>query len=432
MLDEATHPGREAIEAEQLAKLRGLAGELLETNAFYAPRLRAANLTTVETLRDFRERMPFTTKSRIVADQQDHPPYGTNLTYPLERYTRLHQTSATTGTPLRWLDTPESWDWMLDHWRRVFEAAGVGAGDRVFFAFTFGPFLGFWLAFESAARMGCLCLPGGGLSSAARLRVMLDNTATVLCCTPTYAMRLAEVAAQERIDLSRGRVRVILLAGEPGGSVPAVRERIERAWPGARAYDHHGMTEVGPVSVPCPMRRDVLHVMESAYLPEVVDPAGGAPVAPVAPVAVGELVLTTLGRTGSPLLRYRTGDLVRTEPPGRCACGRCDLTLVGGILGRADDMVPVRGVNLYPSAVDQVLRAFDGVAEYRVEIRTERSMSEANVIVEAAPSVNDGTALAGRIEQALRDAFSLRIPVSVVAPGSLPRSEMKANRWVRV
>src|SRR5882757_61462 len=188
-MGEVTNPNREAIAAEQLEELRSVVPELFPANKFYCSKLNGAGITfDIAGLEDFSARFPFTTKSELVQDQSEHPPFGTNLTYPLERYTRFHQTSGTTGTPLRWLDTPESWDWMLDSWTEIYRAAGVTGADRVYFAFSFGPFIGFWMAFEAAARMGALCLPGGGMSSAARLRGILDNGATVLCCTPTYAM----------------------------------------------------------------------------------------------------------------------------------------------------------------------------------------------------------------------------------------------------
>ena len=188
-------PARPAIAASQLNQLRRLFTALLPANPFYTKKISQAGASaTVTGLHGFSEKFPFTTKQEIDEDQRAHPPYGTNLTFPLDRYTRFHQTSGTTGAPLRWLDTPESWNWMVESWTEVFCAAGATASDRVFFAFSFGPFIGFWLAFEAAQRIGCLCIPGGGLSSAARLRVMIDNGATILCCTPTYALRLAEVA----------------------------------------------------------------------------------------------------------------------------------------------------------------------------------------------------------------------------------------------
>lgn len=423
----SVHPDRAAIESAQLEQLRSLVAELIPANKFYTQKLQAAGVGfDVASLRDFSVRFPLTTKAELVADQQANPPYGTNLTYPLNRYTRFHQTSGTSGLPMRWLDTPESWDAMIESWSEVFIAAGVKAGDRVMFAFSFGPFLGFWLAFESAERLGCLCLPGGGLSSAARLRLMRDNKATVLCCTPTYALRLAEVAATERIDVASLGVKTLIVAGEPGGSIPATRAKLESLWPGARIFDHHGMTEVGPVTHECPARPGVLHVIESGYFAEVVDPGTGKP------APSGELILTTLTRTGSPLLRYRTGDLVKCDAGGaKCECGRSSLRLVGGILGRVDDMVIVRGVNVYPSAVEEILRRFADVAEYQVHVNKAAALCELRLEVEPADRCMDVATLQHTVRQALETAFNLRIPVETVAPGSLPRFEMKAKRWLR-
>lgn len=382
---------------KQAAELRALLAKILPTNRFWRRRLGRRPLPLAE--------IPFTTKAELAADQAAHPPFGTNLTYPVDRYTRMSQTSATTGLPLVWLDTPEDWAWMTANWMEVFRAAGVGRGDRVYFAFSFGPFIGFWLAFSAAERLGALCVPGGGLGSAERLAAMARVRATVVCCTPTYALRLAEVG--------RPRARLLLVAGEPGGSVPAVRARISRAWGGARVFDHHGMTEVGPVTYEVP---GGLRVMEKAHIAEIVDPATGAE---VGEGDVGELVLTPLGRVGMPLLRYRTGDLVRkTHRRGK-------LVLAGGILGRTDDMVIVRGVNVYPSALDEVVRRFRDVAEYRVKA----SPSALSVEVEPSAGCRDAARLAERLAGALRVAFSLRIPVWIVR--ALPRFEMKARRWVR-
>ncbi|MGA3205226.1 MAG: AMP-binding protein [Bryobacteraceae bacterium] len=379
--------------------LNNLLDKILPGNRFYARKIAA-----VDSLDDL-----FTRKQELIDDQAENPPYGTNLTFPLDRYTRFCQTSGTSGHPLHWLDTPESWSWMLGNWDRVYQAAGVTAKDHIFFAFSFGPFLGFWTGFEAATRMGALAIPGGGMRTAVRLRTILETRATVLCCTPTYAIRLAEAAGEESIDLDESSVRRIIVAGEPGGSIAATRAHIEQLWPGARVVDHHGMTETGPVSYGCPERPGVLHVIESSYIAEVID---------------GELILTNLGRIGSPLIRYRTGDLVRAVR-GQCVCGTSDVALEGGILGRTDDMVVVRGVNIYPSAVEEVLRC-EGITEYRVEIRTERALTQLHIQVEADAGVIH------RLEAALTNAFSLRIPVSSVPTGTLPRFEAKAKRWVRL
>jgi phenylacetate-CoA ligase len=409
-----------------LERINALLEAVLAGNEFYRRKLYAAGVRgTVSSVGEFTARAPFTVKSELVEDQAAHPPYGTNLTYPIERYSRFNQTSGTSGAPMRWLDTRDSWNWMLDCWTRVYQAAGVIPEDRIFFPFSFGPFLGFWVAFEAATRMGCLSIPGGGMRSAARLRTILDNGVTILCATPTYAVRLAEVAAEERIDLSGSKVRRIIVAGEPGGSIPATRSLIESLWPGARVVDHHGMTETGPVSYECPARRGVLHVIGSAYLPEVIDLKT---LRAVGPGESGELVLTNLGRTGSPLLRYRTGDLVRLGAYAGCACGSDELALEGGILGRTDDMVVVRGVNLYPSAVEGILRSAGGVGEFRVEIFTDRALPEMSIEIEPAGSEATDD-VADRVATALQNAFNLRVNVRCVTCGTLPRFEGKARRW---
>lgn len=418
----ANLPSRAAIEASQLAQLQKLLRTIIPANKFYG---RKVSATEVKSLDQFRASVPFTTKQELADDQREHLPFGTNFTFPFKLYTRCHQTSGTAGAPLYWFDDPESWRWMMGNWKRVFQAAGVTSGDRVLFAFSFGPFIGFWLAFEAAAELGCLCFPAGGLSSAARLRLMLDCGATVVCCTPTYALRLAEVAQQENISIANGKVRLLIVAGEAGGSVAATRAQLQQLWNGVRVFDHHGMTEVGPVTFECPARAGVLHVIEESHFAEIINPSTGAP---MSRGNAGELVLTPLGRLGSPVLRYRTGDLVKASAETVCACGRSDLALEGGILSRIDDMVIVRGVNIYPSAVDEIMRATGRVAEYRVYVDASRALAELRIEVEPSGGAEG---LREDLERSLNRAFSMRIPVECVAVGSLPRFELKARRWLR-
>jgi phenylacetate-CoA ligase len=416
---------RESLARLQGQRLRAMLADILPNNAFHAERFARANLKAadIQTPADL-SRLPFTTKTDLLADQAEHPPYGRVLTYPLQRYTRMHQTSGTSGRPLRWLDSVESWSWCLDCWRRIYDIIGVRPDDRLFFPFSFGPFLGFWSAFEEAGRRGLFILPGGGMSSAARLRHLLDHAVTVVLCTPTYAQRLAEVANEEGIDLVHSAVRALIVAGEPGGSIPAVRGRIEAAW-GARVYDHSGMTEAGPLMVECSGQRGGMHVLETECIVEVIDPNTGDR---VAAGDVGELVLTNLGRWGSPLLRYRTGDLVRIDP-APCPCGRIEQRLKDGILGRTDDMIHVRGNNLYPSALEALIRQVAEVAEYRVEVDSSGPLPSLNVEVEPVASAT-ADSVVDRVERAIRDGLLFRARVVAVAPGSLPRFEMKARRVI--
>jgi phenylacetate-CoA ligase len=411
-IDRAPSPASEAA-------LASLLEAVLVRNPFYRNKLRGHPLASDPA---HFSSLPFTLKSELVEDQALNPPFGSNLTFPRDRYTRLCHTSGTSGAPLYWLDTEESWSWMCGNWLHVFAAAGVAASDSIFFAFSFGPFLGFWTAFEAAAKLGALAIPGGGLTSVARLQKLIELEAAVLCCTPSYALRLALIARESGIDLARSRVSRIIVAGECGGSVGATRDRIEQLWNGARVVDHYGMTEAGPAGYSCPSRPGVLHILESSYIAEVVEPGTGSPVPSGAP---GELVLTPLGRIGSPVLRYKTGDLVKACPSGPCACGAADLALAGGILGRFDDMLVIKGVNIYPAAVERIL--FDrGVIEYRVHVSERQGMPELSIQVEGSDKD-----FGGGLEEHVHSALGIRVALSYVSPGALHSSDGKAKKWVR-
>lgn len=418
---------REEIrERVQLPRLRALVEAVIPANPFWAEKFAAAgcdrgDFDSLESL----QRLPLTTKDELVADQLGQPPYGTNLTFPLARYCRLHQTSGTTSTPLRWLDTPESWQRVAGCWEQIFAITGTTASDVIAFPFSFGPFLGFWAAFDAASRIGALCLPAGGLTSPARLQMIGDNRATVICCTPTYALRLAEVAEEEGVDLGNSAVRSIIVAGEPGGSVPALRAAIEKAW-GARVFDHWGMTEVGPLAVECPENPGGLHLLETECIAEILDPTSQQLVSPGSP---GELVITNLVRAGSPLFRYRTGDLVvaDTEP---CPCGRTFLRLKGGILGRIDDMVTIRGNNVFPSSIEGILREFSEIAEYRIDVETRRSMQQIKITIEPHRTARSSELL-DHVGRVIRDRLHFQAEIVEAQPGQLPRFELKARRFFR-
>ncbi|MDR7482604.1 MAG: AMP-binding protein [Armatimonadota bacterium] len=420
---------RGALRALQLERLRLLLAEVAAANRFYRHKWQAAGAGDVAGLRTLAElrRLPFTTKQELLADQEAHPPFGTVLTYPVERYTRLHMTSGTTGRPLRWLDTPESWEWWCRCWGFVYRAAGIGPADTVFFPFSFGPFIGFWAGFDGAVRLGALAIPGGGQDSALRLRTMREVGATVLVCTPSYALRLAQVAHEQGWDPATLPVRVTIHAGEPGASIPATKARIAQAW-GARCVDHYGMTEVGAVGFEC--TAGGLHVNETEFVAEVLDPRTGE----VADEGEGELVVTNLGRVGSPVIRYRTGDRVRlvTAP---CPCGRTLARLDGGVLGRVDDMLVIRGVNVFPSAIEEIVRRHPEVDEFRLEVYRQDEMDQLRVLLEIdegrhAPATADRIVAA--VADGVRQTLGLRVDARAVPAGTLPRFELKARRVVRV
>jgi phenylacetate-CoA ligase len=397
--------------SSQLQKLNNLIHAILPANRFYAEKLGTPGIFT--SLSDFTARVPLTTKDELAADRERHPPYGTSHTFPLTGYHRFHQTSGTRGKPLIWLDDPDNWTWILDNWEWVWRGAGVKAGEIAFFPFSFGPFLGFWAGFEAATRMGVRAVPGGGLSSEDRLHLLVQSQSTILCCTPTYALRLAEVGEKIKLPVSSLGITKIIVCGEPGGSILETRQRIETAWQ-ARVYDHHGMTEIGPVSVSSESDPNLLLLRHESYFCEVIDTITGSPT----PLGkTGELVLTTLGRYGSPLLRYRTGDLVMP------VAHEDHFALRGGVLSRTDDMVVIRGINIHPSSIDAIVRSFPDIAEYQVEIDHRPALAEINLRVESTEET------ANALAQKLRSAFTLRIPVTAAAPGTLPTFEVKAKRW---
>ncbi len=245
----------------------------------------------------------------------------------------------------------------------------------------------------------------------------------MLCCTPTYALRLAEEAQRLGLDLAASPFRTTIHAGEPGASVPGVRARIEAAY-GARCHDHTGMTELGATGFTC-AAADGVHLIETEFVFEVINPRT---LEPVGAGEQGELVATNLGRAGMPLIRYRTGDLVQLDE-SPCTCGRTFARLRGGILGRADDMFVVRGVNVFPSAIEGVLREFAEVSEFRIEISTRRSMAELKLLLDPQPGANGD--LAERVASRLHDRLLLRVACELVEAGSLPRFELKARRVVR-
>ena len=418
---------RTNLQTAQLRRLRGLLSTIQDRNRFYTRKFDAAgvNINAIDTLEALQE-LPLTTKVYLSADHEDLPPWGTAHTEPLNRYTRYHQTSSTTGRPLRWLDTNQSWQWVVDCWKAVYRAAGVTSEDRIFFPFGFGPFLGFWSAFDAGSQIGALCIPGGGMSSETRLRLLDSALPTVVCCTPTYALRLAEVARATGVsDLTHSTVRTVIVAGEPGGSIPATRARLEEGWR-AQIIDHHGLTEVGPVSFECLKAPGSLHLNECEFICEVLDPSSRAP---MQDGEAGELVVTNLGRSASPVVRYRTRDIVRiTREP--CQCGRTLARVDGGILSRADDMVCIRGINVYPTAVEAVVRRFPEVTEYRSTVSTRDSMHALGVELELKPGTADQASVSARVAQALQEAMGLSVPVRVVATNTLPRFELKASRFV--
>lgn len=407
----------QTLRSHQLARLNRLLVDATGNQPFYQQKYHGIPLP-LETLDDL-TRLPLLEKAELITD-------GAAAICGLsqERYVRLHQTSGTCGDPIRVLDTPEDWKWWLDCWQYVLDAADAGVGDVAMMAFSYGPFIGFWTAHESCVARGVTVIPGGGMDSVSRLKMIVRCGATIICCTPTYALHLATIAAEQGMDIQNSAVSRIIVAGEPGGSIAAVRQRIESLW-NARLVDHCGATELGAWGVGSRDGRGV-HVIESEFIAECLVFDGESPSGrPAQDQELSELVITGLGRYGAPAIRYRTGDLVRPQ--------RSDdsenrfLYLDGGVLGRADNMVVVRGVNVFPSSIEAIVRRVGGDAEYRV-IQSERdSMTQLRVEIETAATNAD---LPDRLSVAFREHLGLRIDVRPLAIASLPRFDAKARRWI--
>jgi len=398
----------------QLHKLNELIVFASGFNGFYKEKLKTINLP-LRTLENLQE-IPFTTKQELALDQLQNPPFGRNHSYPESSYIRYHQTSGTSGRPLKVLDTYESWNWWQDCWLEVLRSAGVNSSDRLFLAFSFGPFIGFWSAYEAAKKARALVITGGGQSSEERLDSIVGNKATVLLCTPSYALHLAEIAAKKNLDIKNSSVRLLILAGEPGGSIPSVRQQIETLW-GAVIYDHVGMTEMGAYGYSC-QKKTGIHVNEAQFIAEIIDQGT---LKPVKPGERGELVLTNLGRYGFPLIRYRTGDAVINLVEA-CSCGSNFKLLPGGIIGRVDDMVIVRGINIFPQSIEAIIREFPEIIEFSIVFYTLEEMNQVKINIETDADILP------KLKALLRERLGLRIEVEVVVKGTLPRFEMKARR----
>ncbi|HMO13885.1 MAG TPA: phenylacetate--CoA ligase family protein [Pirellulaceae bacterium] len=406
------HQPRVEIERNQLQRLNQLFEQVLPHNQFYRNKLGSSR-----SLRSLDElgQLPFTYKDELM--DRHGSQYATNLTFPLERYARIHRTSGTRGRPLVVLDTEEDWLWWMTSWQYVLDAGNVDEQDRAVMAFSFGPFIGFWSAFDAAHFRNILVAPTGGMNTLARLELIQTMQATIVFCTPSYALRMAEVAAENQILIDSLGVRELIVAGEPGGSIPSVRQKIESTW-GAKVIDHAGASEVGAWGF-SDERQQGLYLNEEDFIAEFLSVETGQA---ANSGELSELVITTLGRVGSPVIRYRTGDLVK---PIWDHSGDSNFVLLeGGVLSRVDDMMVVRGVNVFPSSIEQILHGFPEIIEYRITVSKSGAMDQLKVEIE------DRLERPARVAKELQLRLGLRVEVCCVPLGTLPRFELKGKRFI--
>jgi phenylacetate-CoA ligase len=424
----AERRSRAAMTRWQSDRLREQVRHAAAHSPFYRRKLKEAGVSParIRGLRDL-PALPFTTKDELKANQAAMPPWGDVLAVPFDDVLRIHLTSATTGRPLAFLDTAEDWRGFYHSYARSLYAFGVRPSDMVMAAFSYGPWIGYWSGFYAAEDLGCLVFPAGGLSTEQRIDALQAYPITVLGCTPSYALFLAEQAARRGVDLAKDtRVRITWHTGEPGASIPATRARIEAAF-GAAAYDLPGLTEIAAWGFECEARSGLVHVHEDYCYPEVVDEHDR----PVDPGQRGELVFTSLYRKAMPLLRYRTRDLVQLADRA-CPCGRTLVAFEGGVLARVDDMKKVRGIIVYPRRIEELVRPYPAVDEFQIVFRRREGLDEILVRVDPSPSLSltERDGLRGALEESLRTGLGLGASVEITEPGALPRWDHKARRVV--
>ncbi len=421
---------RSRLEALQLAKLRRQVDWAAQRSPWYRRTLAGFDLDSLRSVSDV-NRLPMLTRDEWMNSQFEHPPYGELSVIGAPGAIRVHTTSGTTGQgPLRALDSRKDWAWIAEMWAYAIWGAGIRPGDTAYIAFGYGSFIGFWGLHYSMEKVGVLNVPGGAQTTEARVRQIIDFDATVVASTPTYALRLAQEAQALGIDLPRSAVSKVILSGEPAGSIPQTKALIEEQW-GAKAYDTAGMTEIGTIMVfECEHQPGGTHIIEDHVLEEVIDPVT---LEPVDYGESGERVVTSFGRGSIPLLRYRTGDLVCRVPHDRCTCGRGYDIYEGGILGRVDDMKIIRGTNVYPRAIEAIVREFPELDEFQTVITREGLRDEITLRVEPRPDYPQERweALADTMQRRLALAHEgLSFRIERAGTNELPRFELKATRTV--
>ncbi len=421
---------RDQLNGLQVHKLKRLVAWADEKVPWHAKRFKKAKVTAdgIKSLDDLR-RIPFLTRNDLMVGQMEQPPYGPFLAAPPETAIRYHTTSGTSGgTPIRVLDGIKDWEALAENWCYGFWGFGVRSYDIVLFAFSYGTFIGFWGAHYACEKIGCLNLPGGNMTTRDRVSMIFDMKASVVCSTPTYALRMAQEANKMGLDLANGPVKRVILSGEPAGSIPATKKLIEDQW-GAMAGDTAGMTEIGAIMLfECDKQPGGTHIIEDQLIEEVINPETCEP---VGYGEMGERVVTSFARGFIPLLRYRTSDLVVKTPAATCSCGRTWDIYDGGIRGRVDDMKLVRGTNVYPRAIEAIVRKFEEVDEFQIRLYTAQGIRDEIEVLVELPDCENIQPIMGEMSHQLSEAHEgLRIDVRSVEIGSLPRFELKAKRLV--
>ena len=424
---------REELQALQLYKLRRMCDWAYATSAFHRRKFDEAGFKPeqLQSLDDLR-RVPFMTREEWMDNLMEHPLFGDIVATDPVNAIRYHLTSGTSGrTPIRVLDGTKDWDWIAERWCYGLWGFGIRPEDIVYFAFGYGSFIGFWGAHYACEKMGALVIPGGAQTTENRIKQIIELGATTVCSTPTYALTMWQRAREMGIDPAKeSKVNKVICSGEPAGSIPAVKRQLEEAW-GAKCGDTAGMTELGTIMIfECTHQPGGTHIIEDHFIEEVLRPDSNEP---VGYGELGERVVTSFGRGFIPVIRYRTKDMVMKVPASTCSCGRTWDIYDGGIRGRWDDMKLIRGTNVYPRAVEAIIREYEAIDEFQIYIwRKDDLTDEITINLEIKPGFErEWHELRHKLARDLSAAHEgLRFNIERKEHGYLPRFELKAKRLV--
>ena len=422
---------REKREALQLERFRERMAYVYDNSPMYKRKYDQAGIKPfdIKTLSDI-SRVPFTVKEELRESQKRKPPWGDFMCVPPEDGVRVFQTTGTTGIPVRVMLNKKDWTvHFYEQFMHFMNAYGIKTSDILYVPFGYGLYIAWWGFQAALEQAGVMIVPGGAQSSNDRVRNIFDWAATVVCGTPTYLLHLGEVAKKMGVSLADSQVSVVVAAGEPGANVKSTKQAIETLW-GAKCYDDIGSSEISNFGFECIFQKGT-HVNENMFYAECLDPDT---LEPVNDGEVGELVLSNLCTETMPLIRYRIKDLVKfnREP---CECGRTFLRLDGGILGRSDDMFQFGGVNVFPSAIENVIRKVNCFSnEYQIIIPRMGSGNRLKIRVEPESSQVSSKDMQQALNRFIEE-FKYRITftpdVEVAEIGELPRFELKAKRLIR-
>jgi phenylacetate-CoA ligase len=422
---------RDKREMLQLERFRERMAYVYDRSPMYKKKYDQAGIkpSDIKTLSDI-SRVPFTVKEELLESQKRKPPWGDFMCVPPEDGVRVFQTTGTTGTPLKVMLNKKDWsEYFYEQFMHFMNAYGIKTSDILYVPFGYGLYIAWWGFQAALEQAGVMIVPGGAQSSKDRVKNIFDWGATAICGTPTYLLHLGEVAKKMGVSLADSRVAIVVVAGEPGANVAATKKAIEETY-GAKCYDDIGSSEIGNFGFECIFQKGT-HVNENMYYAECLDLDT---LEPVQDGEIGELVLSNLCTETMPLLRYRIKDLVKFNRE-ICECGRSFLRLDGGILGRSDDMFQFGGVNVFPSAIENLVRQVDNFSnEYQIVLPAKNSKERITIRVEPVSDQVSQNDMKNAVERFIED-FKYRVmftpAVEVLKAGELPRVAGKAKRLIR-